>query len=340
MTENNSTLKEIALKLNISISTVSRALKNHPRISIKTKNKVLKLAREIGYKSPTMLFNEDKKKSKFIGVIVPNINYHLYAMAISGIEAVAETQGMHIIVCQSNELYEREKSLVKELIEAGVVGIISSLASETTDFSHFEDVKKAQIPLVFFNRQCDDIETDKVIIDNYKAAYDATEHLITIGCKRIGYLGGPEILQINSSRARGFTDALEKNSLELNPDYVVFSNFNRESTLSAARKLLYSPNYPDGILAFSDQMAISVMIAAKERGISIPEKVSLIGFNNEPIDELLEPSLTSVNQPSFNMGEEAAKLLLKQLNTPTFQYEKKVLKSFLVIRNSTNKNKL
>jgi len=340
MRKASATLKDIAESLNISISTVSRALKGNSRISGKTRAKVLEVAKDLGYMSPGMLASEVSKRSNFIGVIVPKISYHLYAMAISGIEKVAETRGMHIIVCQSKESQEREQSLVYELMDLGVVGVIASLASETTDFSHFTALKNMQIPLVFFNRQCYDIETDKVVIDNYKAACDATEHLIAVGCRKIAYLGGPKILQINDVRAAGYKSTLQKNGLETKEDYMVYSKFDKESTLSAARKLLYSPNYPDGILAFSDQMAIGVMVAAKERGLKIPEDIAIIGFNNEPVDELLEPSLTSVDQPAFIMGEESAKLIFKQIDQQETGFKKKILKSFLVVRNSTNRNRI
>lgn len=339
MTNKQATLKEMAAELNISISTVSRALKSHPRISRATQERVKELAHQKGYISTTEMYQREKRNSNLIGVIVPKISYHLYAMAISGIESVAEANGMHIIVCQSNESYEREKSLVNELIAAGVNGVIASLASETKDFAHYEELKKLGIPLVFFNRECNDIATDKVAIDNKRAAYEATQHLIEIGCRKIAYLGGPEVLQINRDRARGFEDALLENHIDLDDNHLIYSRFDKESTLSAARKLLYSPDYPDGILTFSDQIAISVMLAAKERGIAIPEKLSLIGFNNEPVDELLEPSLSSIDQPGFQMGEESAKLILKQLADGDSPFEKKILKSFLVVRNSTNKNK-
>ncbi|UZO79774.1 LacI family transcriptional regulator [Aquimarina sp. ERC-38] len=340
MKKSKASLGDIATTLGVSISTVSRALKGHPRIGAITRENVLKVARDLGYMSPGMLALEVKKRSKFIGVIIPKINYHLYAMAISGIEKVAETRGMHIIICQSNESQEREQSIVYELMDLGVAGVIVSLASETTDFSHFKALKQSKIPLVFFNRQCDEVETDKVVINNYKAACNATEHLVTIGCKKIAYLGGPEILQINQVRAAGYASTLQKYNLKPYSDFMVYSSFDRENILSSARKLLYAPETPDGVLAYSDQMAIGLMVAAKERGLKIPEDLAIIGFNNEPVDELLEPSLTSVDQPALLMGEESANLIFKQIDYPEEGYIKKVLKSFLVVRNSTNRNKV
>lgn len=338
--QNNITLKNIADELGISISTVSRALKSHPRIGKKTQEKVKRTAVRLGYLSIDLLDEQQKKNSTLIGVIVPKISYYLYAMAISGIEKIAEENGMHIIVCQSNESYEREKGLVEELSAIGVNGIIASLASKTKDFNHFKKAKKAGIPVVFFNRECNDVVANKVTIDNEKAAYEAVKHLISVGCKNIAYLGGPKVLQINRDRSKGYKKALLDHNLESTSDYLVYSSFDKESILSVARKLLYSPIYPDGILAFSDQIAISVMLVAKERGISIPENLSIIGFNNEPVGELINPSLTSISQPGFRMGEVAAQMLIDELKKPSILFEKRILNSFLVVRNSTNKNKI
>ncbi|RED49265.1 LacI family DNA-binding transcriptional regulator [Seonamhaeicola aphaedonensis] len=332
------TLQDIAKNLGISTSTVSRALQDNPRISETMRKKVIDLAYELNYFDKKFPENFTPKKLNAIGVIVPKISYHLYAMAISGIEKVAEENGMHLVICQSNESFEREKSLTKELIETGVSGLIVSLAGETKQFEHFLELKKKNIPLVLFNRQCDEVETDKVVIDNFKASYDATEHLISLGCKNIAYIGGPKKLQISNTRLFGYQQALQ--DADIGIEYIEHCNFSKESNLSAARKLLYSPNPPDGIIAFSDQVAISAMLAAKERGLSIPEDLAIIGFNNEPVDELLEPSLTSVNQPAYKMGYEAAELIFDRIQTPDKDYIQKVLKSDLVIRNSTNKNKL
>lgn len=335
----NATLKDIAELLDLSISSVSRALKDNPRISSFTREKVKRAAQELGYTHFEPQPQLSTEASNLIGVIVPKISYHLYAMAISGIENIAEKHGMHIIVCQSNESQEREKSLVEELINIGVKGVIVSLASETKNFFHFEKLKHKGIPLVFFNRECSEVNTHRVAIDNRMAAKDAVLHLIAIGCKKIAYLGGPDILQINQERVLGYKDALKQKEFNIDESLIKYSRFEKESALSAARELLYAPSFPDGILTFSDQMAINVMLAAKERGIKIPEQLSIIGFNNEPVDELLEPSLTSIDQPGYLMGQESAKLLLQPSTSFKNGYEKKVLKSFLVIRNSTNKNR-
>jgi DNA-binding LacI/PurR family transcriptional regulator len=333
------TLVDIAKILNVSVSTVSRALQNNPRISTALRHKVIEIAKAHNYFTDKFPESLSIRKLNLIGIIVPKITYHLYATAISGIEKIAEENNMHIIICQSNESYEREKSLVKELMDIGVSGLIVSLAGETKEFNHFLELKKLNIPLVFFNRLCNEVETDRVIIDNFKASYDATEHLISIGCKKIGYIGGPQILQISNTRLLGFKKALADANLPINDKHIEYCNFTREGNLSAARKLLYSPNHPDGIIAFSDQVAITAMLAAKERGLKIPEDISIIGFNNEPVDELLQPSLTSIDQPAYEMGIESAKLIMERIKNPEKEFSKKILESNLIIRNSTNKNK-
>ncbi len=282
---------------------------------------------------------QNRERSNLIGVIVPSIRYHLYASAISGMEATLEKKGMHLVVCQSNESYEREKVLIEKLLLMGVNGIIISIASETRNFFHFEKIKQNGIPLVFFNRECNEVNTHKVTIDNRRAACEAVEHLISVGCKRIAYLGGPEVLQINAERIIGYKMALRNANLPIDERHIVFSRFDRQSTLTAARQILYTPDYPDGILTFSDQIAVSVMLAAKERGITMPKELSVIGFNNEPVDEFLEPSLTSIEQPGFAMGATAAKMLLQRSTELKDDYEKRILKSYLVVRNSTNRNK-
>lgn len=335
----HTTLKDIAKELNLSISTVSRALQGNPRISTKTRDKVLELAREYNYFQTRYVDPFLQRKINAVGVIVPSIKYHLYAMAISGMESVLQNHDMQIIICQSNESYVRERILVKELMDMGVAGLIVSLAGETKEFDHFLGLKQAKVPLVFFNRLCDEIDSDKVIIDNFKAAYDATRHLVEVGCRNIAYIGGPNILQISNTRLLGYKKALVDENIPVREKFIEYSDFSREGNLNAARKLLYSPEYPDGVLAFSDQVAIGVMMAAKERGLKVPEEIAIIGFNNEPVDELLEPSMTSIDQPSYEMGVESAQLIVDRIENFDRNYSRKVLKSHMVIRSSTNRNK-
>ncbi|MDW7694845.1 LacI family DNA-binding transcriptional regulator [Flammeovirgaceae bacterium SG7u.111] len=336
------TLKSLAKELGLSISTVSRALRNHPDVNTETKKKVMELATDLDYEPNILALNLLKKRANTIGVIVPYIGYHLYARAISGIENVANKAGYNIIICQSNESFGSEAQDVKDLISGRVAGFIISLSSETEEFSHFKKIIQKGTPLVFFNRECEEIDTSKVVIDNYEAAYEATEHLISVGCKRVAYLGGPDTVQISNKRLEGYKAALKKNGQEIDESLFVHCGFSREETMTGARKMLFHTNPPDAVLAYSDQMAISMMLVAKERGLQIPQELCVIGFNNEPVCELIEPALTSISQPSFQMGEIAAQRLLEQINASEespFDPQKDVLKSKLIIRGSTNRHK-
>ena len=333
------TLQDIASQLHISIATVSRALQNNSRISDSVRAKVLTVAKDLGYFETKFPAAAVTAKMPLIGVIVPKLSYHLYAMAISGIEKVAEANNMHIVICQSDESYEREKNIINEFVKMGVSGLIVSLAGTTKEFSHLHQLKSNGIPLVLFNRQCDEVAADKVVIDNFKAGYDTAEHLISTGCKSVAFLGGPEMLQISNTRLQGYRQALKDANIPANQKLVAFCGLTKESNISTARKLLYGPNPPDGIVAFSDQIAIAAMVAAKERGLHIPQDVAIIGFNNEPVDELMEPSLSSVDQPAFQMGHAAAELIFEQIQNPSKENTLLVLHSELVIRSSTNRNK-
>ena len=341
MNKRQITLHDLAVKLKISASTVSRALKDHPRISRKTKEAVWKLAKDLDYEPNQLALSFKNTHINAIGVVVPKIIYHLYATAISGIESYANARGYNIMICQSNESMEREKAIVNELIASRVAGFIVSLSSETDNFDHFVRLQNKGIPLVFFNRECENVQADRVIIDNFQAAYDAVDHLISTGCKKIAYMGGPGEVQISNQRMKGYRQALTDNHLEANSRLILHCEFNRESALTQARKLVYGPEPPEAILAFSDQIAISAIKACKERGLKIPEDISIVGFNNEPVTELLEPPLTSIDQPGFLMGKAAAELLIRQIENEgaATQPEKRILSANLIVRKSTNRNR-
>jgi len=341
MEQSEPRLKDIAIRLNLSISTVSRALRDHPDINKKTKQTVVALAQQLDYEPNNIARSLLKNRSNTIGIIVPKIGYHLYSTAISGIEKVAIEAGFNIMICQSGESFAREVNNVHTLHASRVGGFIISVSSETADYAHFLKIQRKNTPLVFFNRDCN-IAATKVVIDNQSAASEAVNHLLETGCRRVAYIGGPTTVQISNKRLEGYRKALEARSIDIDEKLIAHCEFNKESALNAARKLLYLAHPPDGILAFSDQIAISAMLAAKERGLKIPQQLAVIGFNNEPVDELIEPTLTSIDQPAFQMGERAAQLLLEQINgnkaVPPIKTE--VLNSSLIIRESTNRNKV
>ena len=333
-------LKDIARILSVSESTVSRALRDHPRISQATREKVKTLAEQLDYMPNQVARNLQNRHMNAIGVVVPKLSYYLYAQAISGMEEVAEQLGYNIIICQTNESAEREQAIVQDLLSTRIAGFIISLSSATVDFEHFAKIKRRKVPLVFFNRECEDIHTDRVIIDNFGVAQKAVEHLIERGCKRIAYFGGPAEVQISNRRLEGYRAALTTHQFPLIPAYMVHTEFNSKSAYQAADRLLRLPQPPDAILAFSDQFAYTLYQRARELGIDIPNTLSLIGFNNEPATALLQPALSAVDQPAYAMGKPAAEILFQQIQRPNDYYraQTKVLQSSLVLRGSTRRS--
>lgn len=330
-------LKDIARILNVSESTVSRALRDHPRISEKMKVRVQRLAKELDYTPNQIALNLQNRQMNAIGVVIPKLSYYLYARAISGMEEIAEKAGYNIIICQSNENAEREKAIVQELMGTRIAGFIISLSSSTVDFEHFAKIKRRNIPLVFFNRECEDIHTDRVIIDNFGVAKQAVEYLIQQGCQQIAYFGGPVNVQISNRRLEGYTAALQKHGFPIHPSYIVHSEFNPESAQQSARQLLQQANRPDAILVFSDQFAYTLYLTARKLGIRLPQDLSLIGFNNEPASALLSPALSSIAQPIYEMGRTAAELLFQQIlhRGSYYRSQTKILQSRLILRGST-----
>ncbi|MEL7003809.1 MAG: LacI family DNA-binding transcriptional regulator [Bacteroidota bacterium] len=323
------TIKDIARELGISPSTVSRALKDHPDISPETKKAVTKLAEELNYQPNSIALSLRHSKTNTIGVIIPEVVHFFFSTIISGIEDIAYDAGYSVIVAQSNETYEREVMDTKALFNNRVDGILISMSRETTDFSHFENLHSRGIPMVFFDRICEPIQCSKVVIDDYDAAYQATAHLIEQGYKKIAHLGGPKNLKISQDRLAGYKKALEDNNLSCDPSWVVHeigSDDERETKI-ITEEILSSKNRPDAIFANNDIAALGVLLAAREKGIKVPEELGLIGFSNWRFTSLTEPSISTVDQPGFQMGQEAAKLLIKEIESDEEELIEPVLKT-------------
>ncbi len=327
------TLKDIADKLGLSISTVSRAISDHPDISDQTKSRVMKLVKRLDYQPNQLAINLLNQQSNSIGVIVPSIAYYLYASAISGIEQEAEKHGLKLIICQTNESVQRESEIISELLRMRVAGIIVSVSSGGRDFTHFKRIVK-RIPLVFFNRDCS-VNASKVMINNHKAAYDLTQHLVETGKRHISFLAGPKTLQISNKRKKGYLDCLEDFGIEMQKEWVCHSPFSQISAMNIVDTLIRKYPEIDALIAFSDQLAMGALKAIKNKGKKIPDDIAIAGFNNEPADELLEPPLTSIEQPAFEMGRKAAALLFNQIHQTGKYNEQVVLNSRLIIRRST-----
>ena len=338
MKKHQITIKDIAKKLNISPSTVSRALKDHPDINQKTRDAVKEIARKYNYRPNKIALSLLQNQSKTIGVIIPEIIHHFFSSVISGIEDVFYQENYNIIICQSQESYEREIKNVQTLLSSHIDGILMSISKETKKLDHIKNIQEIGLPLVFFDRIAEEIETDKVIVDDFGGGYLATEHLINIGCKRIAHLYGPLNLLIGKNRFNGYKKALEDHNMSLNPELTVFCD-SYEKALNETRKLLQLSYPPDGIFAVNDITAMGAMKTIKDMGFRVPEDVSIVGFTNWLISRFADPALTTIDQKGYLMGTEAAQLLLKRINNEGTEEEAKpitkLLDSELIIRNST-----
>jgi LacI family transcriptional regulator len=334
MKYNQVTIKDIARELGISPSTVSRALKDHPDISPETKKAVNELAEKLNYQPNIVALSLRQSKTNTLGVIIPEIVHFFFSTVISGIEDVAYSAGYNVIITQSNESLQREKTDIKALFNSRVDGMLISLSRETSTFEHIDGIMAKGVPMVFFDRVYDSINSSKVIVDDLSGAKDATQHLIDQGCTRIAHLEGPPNLDITKQRLEGYIQALQENNLPVNRELIVSCPLGTiEEGKIAAEKLLQMSNRPDAIFSTN---------AIKEAGLIIPKDIAVVGFSNWFFSALMDPPLTSVDQPGFEMGQEAAKLLIRQIEFKSKDNEDptpetKILKTRLIVRDSSLK---
>lgn len=347
MKYNPVTIKDIARELGISPSTVSRALKDHPDISPDTKKAVNQLATQLNYQPNTVALNLRQSKTNTIGVIIPEIVHFFFSTIISGIEDVAYRAGYNVILAQSNESQAREVTDIKALFNSRVDGMLISVSRETTNFDHIESILAKGVPIVFFDRVYNNPQLSKVIVDDFAGAKDATMHLIQQGCSRIAHIEGPPNLDISKQRLDGYKAALAENNIKFQEELIAICRSGTiEEGKEAALKLLNMKKRPDAIFASNDPSAMGAMVAIKEKGLKIPQDVAVVGFSNWFFSALMEPSLTTVDQPGFEMGQEAAKLLIRQIEKKgkdkedtEIPSETKILKTRLIIRDSSSKSK-
>ncbi len=329
------TIKDIAKKLHLSVSTVSRALRNVPDINPETKRNILELAEELNYQPNKLARSLRQNQTNTIGVIVPNLDYVISTM-VKGIDEAALEAGFTVIVCQSNESFGREVVNTRRMLNSLVDGFIISISSETKSNEHFKVLQEREIPMVVFDRVIPDILASSVILDNEEGGFIATEHLIEQGYRKIAILAGPKTLGISNSRFKGYQKALKKHNIKFDPELVVHCDFNQDFAFFATEELLSSKKRPDAIFTISDRMAIGAMLAIKNKGLKMPEEIGLVGFNNEPSLALFTPSISSVEQPSFEIGKMAGKIFIEQfLNTSFSDIREEVLKPKLCIRESS-----
>jgi LacI family transcriptional regulator len=340
MSNEKITIHDIARKLNITASTVSRALKDHPRISEETKKAVLKVARKLNYQPNHIAAALRNGRSNIIGIIVPTADRSFFSSVVRGIEEIANKAKYNVMICQTYDNYEKEVATVEALLNARVDGIIASHGKETLNFDHFLKVKERGIPLILFDRSNDDLEVSHVVIDDYLGAFKATEHLIQQGCKRIAHFTNARKISIFSERLRGYREALAKYNIDYTESLVVESNLQLEDGRTSMEKLLKLKKIPDAVFSASALGAVGAMQVLKEQKIRIPEDVALVAFSNEAFTSFTEPSLTAVDQHSMRIGNAAAEIFLEEINSDRKKFipQKIVLTPELIIRASSLRN--
>ncbi|MCX2837955.1 LacI family DNA-binding transcriptional regulator [Salinimicrobium sp. MT39] len=335
------TIYDLAKELNFSPSTVSRALNNHKSIGKKTTKEIHKAAQRLGYRPNSIAASLRSNKSKTIGILIARINSPFMSTLISGIEDTARKANYNVLISQSNESYENEVNNAKALYDSRVGGVIVSLAMETVDTSHFKQFLDKNIPVVFVDRVPKEFNSYRVVIDNYAAGYRATKHLIDQGCTRIAHFAGSQHVNVYNMRKKGYIDALTENGIELDEKLIIsLKTMSSTEGWEATEKLLGMSNPPDGIFSSNDSAAVSAIRCAKERGVKIPEELAIIGFNDDPVASIVEPSLSTISHPARRMGEISALRILEHSkeNLGTSVSEITMLDTKVVVRNSSKRN--
>lgn len=333
------TMKDIARELGVSIATVSRALKDSPRISTAQKERIQAFARAHNF-CPSVIGEALRysrtQPMKVIGVIIPEFAHYFFSSVLSGIEEEASARGYRVMVAQSNERYDKEVAICEDFYKNKVCGIIVSQAKDTMRYAHFQRLMDNGVPLVFYDRICTGVNCSRVVVDDYMGAFTAVTHLIDSGCKRIAFYGSPMNLEISKNRYNGYHDALVKHGLEEIPSYVQICD-NRGQAEAITPALLEMENRPDAFFAVNDDTAIGILYTAKRMGFRVPEEVSVCGFTNGQRAVACDPMLTTVDQRGVAVGEEAVNILigLVEGSIPMNEVEKRVIRTKLVVRGTT-----
>ncbi len=329
------TLKDLARKLRLSVSTVSRALRNVQDINPETKKQVLALAEELNYEPNFIAKSLVNKQTKTIGVVLPVIASSYFASAIGGMMEVADSLGYHIMFSQSDETIEKEDACIKRLVSIRVDGILISVSKDTTDPSPFLKVQQKGIPIVFFDRALDNVSATKVTVNQHQGAYLAVEHLIKKGYKKIAHLAGPSHLSIATERLNGYLAALKDHNIPVNPAYIIHCENFEDDALEKVQLLFKLDSKPDAIFAVNDSSAIISIQYLQGLGYRIPQDVAVIGYNNEPVSKVVSPTLTTIMQPSYEVGKIATQLLIDEIEHDNKEFVDQVLNSELIIRSSS-----
>lgn len=335
----NITMKDIEQNLGVSVATVSRALKDSPRISVEKREEIKKYAREHNF-FPNMIAESLRKSKvqpiKIIGVIIPQLTHFYFSSILSGIEEEATARGYKLMVAQSREMYENEVKICRAFSESKVCGIIVSQAKNTAKYNHFQKLIEQGVPLVFYDRICTGVDASRVVVDDYMGAYSAVTHLIDTGCRRIAYYGTSLTMEIGKNRYNGYRDALLKHGL-LPDERLIRTCDNRADAEAITPDVMSLPEPPDAFFAVNDDTAIGILYSCKRMGYAVPEEVSICGFTNGERAIACDPMLTTVEQRGNQVGEEAANILIDKVEgvIPRSSIEKRVIRTRLIIRGTT-----
>lgn len=335
------TIYDLAKELNYSPSTISRALNNHKSISKKAIKKIQKTAEEFGYRPNALAAGLRNNTSRTIGVMISKIDRPFQASLITGIEKAARRANYNVIITQSDDKYKNEVNNVKALYDARIGGLIVSLGMETKDTSHFNQYTEQNIPIVFVDRVPENFNSYRVIIDNYTAGYRATKHLIEQGCKRIAHFAGAQHVNVYKFRKKGYLDALIEYGFKINEELILdMETLSFDEGNKATKKLLKLEHPPDGIFSANDTAAVSAILYAKEQGVKIPQDLAIIGFNDDPISRIVEPSLSTVSHPAKKMGEISTNKILEHATKKIDDAVSEItmLDTEILVRNSSNRH--
>jgi len=333
------TIVDIAKTLGISPSTVSRALNNSLEINENTRNEVIRVANELDYRPNLLAQSLHRGETHTIGVVIPDIQRPFFAGVVAGIQKVASEAGYRVMICQSNESHNTETLNVQALMASRVDGLLISHTKETNSFEHIKLHLRKGIPIVHFDRVCDELQTAKVILEDFEGSFALVEHLIKQGCRRIAACAGPEDLLISHKRLNGYKAALQKYGLPIEDDLIFHSSFKQEDSINALNNWLDLSKRPDGIFTVHYANAIEMIMSLKQKGIKIPDEIALAAFGDDLVASMIEPSLTVYNQFPFTVGQEAAAILIDNIiNKETFMPFTKVIKGELIVRQSSKKN--
>ncbi|MBQ8673984.1 MAG: LacI family DNA-binding transcriptional regulator [Bacteroides sp.] len=333
MNKTQITIKDIARALKVSPSTVSRALKDNPDISQETRDLIHAYAKEHNYKPNFLAVNLRASRSNTIGVIVPQLVHHFFSCVLSGIEKAAAEAGYNILVAQSNESCEQEVKIVHSFLAARVCGVIASLAKDTARYEHYEELLNNNIPIVFYDRICTGLKTERVVVDDYAGSFAAVEYMIQTGCKRIHFYGADPHLEITKNRRNGYLDAMRKYKMRVSDDMIHLCD-TRERAIAITPDLLEAPDGPDAFFAINDETASGILYACKLTGKRVPEEISICGFTDGAIAQNTDPKLTTVEQHGDEVGRNAFCILRNKLEGNDKNLNK-IVKTNLVVRGTT-----